>query len=371
VANVIRILNEAVSPVFTAQNSPSTPTDQNDKGKQCKLLEEAITTKAQQRVNDFWPPMPEVTEDMFQQQPNPPKRRTSLPTTDELQRLKREIARARAAIAESCASLSPQETIKSEPRAIPQLITRHELLPSESKTLTWALLTRNQFGAMTAPIPKQIPMPPGGLPPLVPPVGPLPQFPQNLNPIGWDNKPLQGQKPSTFDGNQQKTDEFLHELRLYQFVNTTHPIMMNLWWKVAHTLTYVDGPEIYEWKRSAENWILSIPAPSAPNKTVYKDFEEEFIKLWTDTNEPHHAATELDKLQMKNKNVDEYITIFAELARKALYHKDDPAVLEKFKSGLPLELLEPCMHHDDPQNWDAWTRSTRVRQAILTSLKAH
>ena len=74
---------------------------------------------------------------------------------------------------------------------------------------------------------------------------------------------------------------------------------------------------------------------------------------------------------MQHDNVDEYITRFAELARKALYHEDDPAVLEKFKSGLPLELLEPCMHHDSPQNWKAWTRSTRARQAILTSLKAH
>jgi hypothetical protein len=120
-----------------------------------------------------------------------------------------------------------------------------------------------------------------------------------------------------------------------------------------------------------ENWILSIPAPSAPNKTVYEDFEEEFVKSWTDTNEPHQAATALNKLRMKNENIDEYITAFAELARKALYHENDPAMLEKFKSGLPLELLEPCMHHDDPQSWEAWTRSARMRQAILTSLKTH
>ena len=74
---------------------------------------------------------------------------------------------------------------------------------------------------------------------------------------------------------------------------------------------------------------------------------------------------------MQHDSVDEYITRFAELARKALYHENNPAVLEKFKSGLPLELLEPCMHHDDPRNWEAWTKSVRTRQAILTSLKAH
>ena len=147
--------------------------------------------------------------------------------------------------------------------------------------------------------------------------------------------------------------------------------MINPWQKVAHALTYVSGPNIYEWKRSAENWILSIPAPSAPNKTIYDDFEEEFIESWTDANEPYRAATELDKLRMQYDNIDEYIAQFAELARKALYHEDDPVVLEKFKSGLPLELLEPCMHHDDPRNWETWTRSAHARQAILTSLKAH
>ena len=74
---------------------------------------------------------------------------------------------------------------------------------------------------------------------------------------------------------------------------------------------------------------------------------------------------------MQHDNVNEYITRFAELARKALYHEDDPAVLDKFKLGLPLELLEPCMHHDSPLNWEAWTRSARTHQVILTSLKAH
>ena len=147
--------------------------------------------------------------------------------------------------------------------------------------------------------------------------------------------------------------------------------MTNPWQKVAHALTYVNGPNIYEWKRSVENWILSIPAPSAPNRTICDDFEEEFIESWTDTNEPYQVAADLDKLRMQHDNVDEYITRFAELVRKALYHEDDSVVLEKFKSGLPLELLEPCMHHDSPQNWEAWTRSAHARQAILTFLKAH
>ena len=74
---------------------------------------------------------------------------------------------------------------------------------------------------------------------------------------------------------------------------------------------------------------------------------------------------------LRSSVTDEYITKFAKLARKVLYYEDNPMVLEKFKSGLLLELLEPCMHHDDPQNWEAWTRSARAHQPILTSLKTH
>jgi hypothetical protein len=116
---------------------------------------------------------------------------------------------------------------------------------------------------------------------------------------------------------------------------------------------------------------MSNPVPRPPFLTTYDEFEHDFIESWTDTNEPHRAATELSKLRMKNDDVDTYITVFAELARKALYSENDPAVLEIFKAGLPFDLLEKCMHFNEPHNWDAWMKSARVRQAILTSLKPH
>ena len=179
--------------------------------------------------------------------------------------------------------------------------------PSVSRKLAWSLLTRNQFGT-TTPNPKPSQQPFGGPPPLVPPPGPPPQHPQNPNPVGIEEGSLQGKEPPVFDGDRQKTNHFLHELHLYQFVNAAHPVMINPWQKVAHALTYVSGPDIYEWKRSTENWILSIPAPSAPNRTIYDDFEDRFIESWTDTNEPYRAATDLDKLRMQHDNVNEYIT---------------------------------------------------------------
>ena len=259
--------------------------------------------------------------------------------------------------------------------------------PSVSKTLAWKLPKRDWFGTTPTPIqrhfkiPKRSPSPPPprGPSPPQPPTPPSPSsrasspgpLPPQANPIQGDEEFLQGQEPTVFNGDREKTDGFLHELRLYQFVNATHPIMTDPRRKVAHALTYMEGPEVYEWKRDAEVWILSNPTPSDPQVTVYDDFKFTFIESWTDTNEPYRAAAELDQLQMEEHDVNTFITVFAELAQKALYHEDDPAVLEKFKAGLPLDLLEPCMQHDDPRNWEAWTRSARKRQAILTSIKTH
>ena len=88
-------------------------------------------------------------------------------------------------------------------------------------------------------------------------------------------------------------------------------------------------------------------------------------------NAHYKAIAELNKLKMEGSNINHYIIKFAELARKAQYHKDDPAVLEKFKHRLPICLLEAAMHHDQPANWEQWKLSTHKRQAILISIEPY
>jgi hypothetical protein len=62
--------------------------------------------------------------------------------------------------------------------------------------------------------------------------------------------------------------------------------------KTVHALTYLMGPEVYEWKRGMEIWILSNPVPRPPYFTTYDEFEHDFIEAWTNTNEPHCTAAE-------------------------------------------------------------------------------
>ena len=71
---------------------------------------------------------------------------------------------------------------------------------------------------------------------------------------------------------------------------------------------------------------------------------------------------------MKNNDIDSYITQFAELACKALYQENDPAVLKIFKRGLPFKLLDTCMNYNGPDSWEAWKTSTHKHQAIITAM---
>src|SRR6202789_3278428 len=142
---------------------------------------------------------------------------------------------------------------------------------------------------------------------------------------------MEGKEPNAFTGDRAKADEFMHELKLYQFLNDNSPIMQDPYRKVAHALTFIQGTAVAEWKRSVENWVMGRPVPAPPHLNVWEGFEGDFIQDWDDTNAHYKAAAKLDKLKMEGSNIDHYITKFAELARKAQYQENDLAVLEKFK----------------------------------------
>ena len=106
----------------------------------------------------------------------------------------------------------------------------------------------------------------------------------------------------------------MHNLRLFQFLNETSPIMANPHRKVAHALMYIQGPAVGEWKRTKENWIMGNPIPTPPRLTVWEEFKQDFVQDWTNTNEHYKAAFELDQLRMTGSDIDTYIVRFGELA---------------------------------------------------------
>ena len=271
VERATRILDEAVSPTFTPQGSPHTPTQfsplRQAVERALRVADEAAapqiepTLTTPDRLDQLEEPTirdttsslldprdPHWTETRQQQMlhearipPRPPSPTETSPVDD----IKRRLERI-ADIHDNLKKSYDQTRSKIQTIAAPAPPTGPpKTTPSISRKLAWSLPTRNRFGT-TTPNPKPSQTPLGGPPPPTPPPGPPPQPPQNPNLIGANEEPLQGKEPPVFEGDRRKTDHFLHELHLYQFVNATHPVMMNPWQKVAHALTYVSGPNTYE-----------------------------------------------------------------------------------------------------------------------------
>ena len=225
VERATRILDKAVSPTFTPQGSPHTPT-------QLSLLRQAVeqalrvadeaatpqielTSTTLERLDQSAEPTirdttsslldprdPHWTKTRQQQMlheaqiPPRPLSPTEAGPVDDIQRrlrritdihdnLKKSYDQARSKIRTIAAPVPPARPPKAT--------------PSVSRRLAWSLPTQNRFGT-TTPNPKPSQQPFGGPPPPAPPPGPPPRLPQNPNPTGMDEEPLQGKEPPIFEG---------------------------------------------------------------------------------------------------------------------------------------------------------------------------
>ena len=222
-------LQEEIEPIDTVR-SPTPPSQQ------AVRVEPAALTKREEEPRRLTPLDRYWTEDrrkrMFRAEPNPePTKPKLIESPYELKFMK----------------TRPSTPIKDDPTSPRTTTPKPE--PREQFRTT-PTPTRHRPEAPKRP---SSPPPPRGPSPPRPPTPPSPPArgpsPRPLpNPIPGGEESLQGKEPPIFDGNRQETDRFLHELRLYQFVNTLHPIMTNPWQKVAHALTYVNSPNVYEWK---------------------------------------------------------------------------------------------------------------------------
>jgi hypothetical protein len=56
------------------------------------------------------------------------------------------------------------------------------------------------------------------------------------------------------------------------------------------------------------------PIPAPPHLDIWEELKQDFIQDWDDTKAHYKVAAKLNKLKIKDSNIDHYITKFAELA---------------------------------------------------------
>jgi hypothetical protein len=122
-----------------------------------------------------------------------------------------------------------------------------------------------------------------------------------------------GKQSESFYGNRTKAEEFIEEVQGYLRLNADIAGLNSPRNKIVFTLTCMKGSEVVGWTKSIGQMLdrlnldQNIPL-------LWDHFLQEFNRQYMDSTRENCARTELEKLQMKDYNIDTHIAKFEELS---------------------------------------------------------
>jgi len=151
-----------------------------------------------------------------------------------------------------------------------------------------------------------------------------------------------GKLPAIFDGNRSKSEGFLDELRRYFLLNHQVPALRSYLTRVALALTLIQGPLVEEWAQNSTDW-LEWMTPLDDKPDTWRQFAQQFITTFTDTQKDQRARNQLKSLKMKWPEVDQYTMDFEKLMREAGYRLGTPKSIQMYLKGLPSSVMKDVL----------------------------
>ena len=133
-------------------------------------------------------------------------------------------------------------------------------------------------------------------------------------PIGMG---LRGLIPGIFDGNKNKFDQFLAEIKVYHAVNKNSNQIMNPYNKVMTIIPLIRGPNVYTWVMDQLDTAIQNTAQWGDTDVrIWDEFEKILKDTFEDQSKKENTFYDLEKLTMSGENLEEYITKFNHLLKK-------------------------------------------------------
>jgi hypothetical protein len=182
--------------------------------------------------------------------------------------------------------------------------------------------------------------------------------------------------PPKFDGDRANTISFLTWFDLFMIMNDNTRIARNPLTRAAYFLNNLKGAPlvVQYWVDRNSDWLMQVksdPGVLPEGKNAWEVLEADFKESFKDYCGPEIARIKLQRLQMEEDRLDDYITEFGNLAWRAGYRLDQgptPTVL-LFARGLPNELAEACVGEKIPETFDEWTNVARRQYATWRRLR--
>jgi len=140
--------------------------------------------------------------------------------------------------------------------------------------------------------------------------------------------------PQPFDGERTKAEAFLRELRLYMMANQGVPGFESPIRRVAIALTFIKGLKVNGWVEAMLQAIEQLHPIQDNVEYTYTDFLHHFQTQFTDSTKQETAQAALDRHHFKFPFIDQYISDFEMLVRKAGYTVGSRETMNYFLKGL-------------------------------------
>lgn len=148
---------------------------------------------------------------------------------------------------------------------------------------------------------------------------------------------------------------------------------------VALALSFIKGDKVNQWVAGQANWLaLQVygendqPAPHLPTDNyLWTEFTVAFHRQFQDIAEHERAWADLQRLSMKDQNIDQYIANFENLLALAGRNQNEAMALEFFKFGLKAGLHNTILNRQSiPRTLDQWQSMAREEVEIQTLKQA-
>ena len=176
----------------------------------------------------------------------------------------------------------------------------------------------------------------GGQPPS--PQGPAAAPQQVPQPQG--DVRMMGALPEPFTGERAKAGHFIEAMKTYIHLNQQVPGFESAMQKINLALTLMHSEKVAGWVKNVGTALDKLNPDTNDIDELWTTFLEEFAQQYTNTQAAERARVALESLRMKAPEIDEYISKFEELCKKAGYTMGNTEVTYLFLKGLPKPILE-------------------------------
>ena len=181
---------------------------------------------------------------------------------------------------------------------------------------------------------------------------------------GGANGALQGNHPPMFEGDREKTNDWLYAFMLWFWINRQKETMANPLSRVALALSYIGG--------SAKTWARSqivaandrIHQGVLPNdEQHWNAFYNDFLNTWKDDSLQENSLLKLSRLSMsRDVKVNDYIATFNALLAELGWQRNHPGTVKAFRAGLQSWIPQRIYDRDQyprEDDLDGWQEAAR------------